>query len=69
MKSDSYARMVNKQHFNRIKSLLERTQGKVLMGGGLDEEERKIEPTVVVSRFLTSALGSKTDFLTACEAG
>lgn len=69
MKSDSYARMVNKQHFNRIKSLLERTQGKVLMGGGLDEEERKIEPTVVVSRFLTPSLGSEIDFLTACEAG
>ncbi|KAJ3811215.1 aldehyde dehydrogenase [Lentinula aff. lateritia] len=48
LKSDSYARVINMQHFNRIKSLLERTQGKVLMGGGMDEKERRIEPTVVL---------------------
>ncbi|KAJ3985319.1 aldehyde dehydrogenase [Lentinula detonsa] len=48
LKSDSYTRIINMQHFNRIKSLLERTQGKVLMGGGMDEKERRIEPTVVL---------------------
>jgi len=48
LKSDSYARIINMQHFKRIKGLLDRTQGKVLMGGGIDEEERRIEPTVVL---------------------
>jgi aldehyde dehydrogenase (NAD+) len=48
LKSDSYSRIINMQHFNRVKSLLERTQGKVLVGGGIDEQERRIEPTVVL---------------------
>ncbi|KAF9068196.1 Aldehyde/histidinol dehydrogenase [Rhodocollybia butyracea] len=47
-KSDSYGRIINLQHFNRLKSLLEKTEGKVLMGGGIDETERRIEPTVVL---------------------
>ncbi|KAJ3875548.1 hypothetical protein F5051DRAFT_470406 [Lentinula edodes] len=45
---DSYARVINMQHFNRIKSLLERTQGKVLIDGGMDEKERRIEATIVL---------------------
>ncbi|KAJ3720080.1 aldehyde dehydrogenase [Lentinula raphanica] len=50
LKSDSYTRIINMQHFNRIKGLLERTQGKILMGGGMDEQERRIEPTVVLAK-------------------
>ncbi|KIK50623.1 hypothetical protein GYMLUDRAFT_252833 [Collybiopsis luxurians FD-317 M1] len=46
--SDSYAHIINLQHFNRIKGLLEKTKGKVLMGGRMDEERLKVEPMVIL---------------------
>ncbi|KAF5364393.1 hypothetical protein D9757_011904 [Collybiopsis confluens] len=48
LKSESYAHSINLQHFKRVKALLEKTNGKILMGGRMDEEELKIEPTVVL---------------------
>ncbi|KIK54036.1 hypothetical protein GYMLUDRAFT_177906, partial [Collybiopsis luxurians FD-317 M1] len=48
LESDSYAHMINIQHYRRIKGLLEKTKGKILMGGGMDEEKLKVEPTVVL---------------------
>ncbi|KIK51774.1 hypothetical protein GYMLUDRAFT_251757 [Collybiopsis luxurians FD-317 M1] len=58
--SDSYAHIINLQHFNRIKRLLEKTKGKVLMGGRMDEERLKIEPTVILVKEGDVLLESKT---------
>ncbi|KIK51783.1 hypothetical protein GYMLUDRAFT_251765 [Collybiopsis luxurians FD-317 M1] len=46
--SDLYARIINLQLFNRIKGLLEKKKDKFLMGGRMDEEVLKVEPTVVL---------------------
>ncbi|KAJ4467248.1 aldehyde dehydrogenase [Lentinula aciculospora] len=78
LKSDSYTRIINMQHFSRIKSLLEQTRGKILMGGGMDETERRIEPTVVLVKPGDVLLESETfgpiltlmevdDMRSACE--
>ncbi|KIK51764.1 hypothetical protein GYMLUDRAFT_50318 [Collybiopsis luxurians FD-317 M1] len=59
--SDSYAHIINLQHFNRIKGvLLEKTKGKVLMGGRMDEERLKIEPTVILVKEGDVLLESET---------
>jgi len=51
MDSDNYARIVNKKHFERLSSLLNKTTAfgdKIYMGGDTDEETNFIEPTVLM---------------------
>ncbi|KAI5805872.1 Aldehyde/histidinol dehydrogenase [Geopyxis carbonaria] len=43
----SYGRIVNERHWNRISSLLDNTSGQIIVGGGRDKSELWIEPTVV----------------------
>jgi beta-apo-4'-carotenal oxygenase len=45
--SPDYGRIVNQRHFNRIKSMLDNSNGKILFGGSMDEEDNFIEPTVI----------------------
>ncbi|KAG0291612.1 aldehyde dehydrogenase 3, member A2 [Dissophora globulifera] len=45
--SSSYGRIVNKSHFQRLKSLLDQTKGKIVVGGETDEEDLFIAPTLV----------------------
>lgn len=48
--SNCYSRIVSDAHFARLKGLLGRTQGKIVLGGKWEEGEGKrgFEPTVVV---------------------
>ena len=49
--SESYGRIINDHHFHRLKDLLSDAVGrgaKVVLGGANDEENRYIEPTVLV---------------------
>ncbi|KAK7051314.1 Hexadecenal dehydrogenase [Paramarasmius palmivorus] len=46
--SPHYSRIINPAHYNRVTSLLERTKGQVVLGGGKDSKNCKIEPTVIV---------------------
>ncbi|KAF9960571.1 aldehyde dehydrogenase 3, member A2 [Modicella reniformis] len=46
--SQSYGRIVNKNHHQRLRALLDQTKGKVVHGGELDEEDRYISPTLVM---------------------
>ena len=46
--SPDYARIVNNRHFHRIKKMLDDTQGKILIGGEVDESQNYIDITVVV---------------------
>ncbi|KAE8379670.1 Aldehyde/histidinol dehydrogenase [Aspergillus bertholletiae] len=46
--SPDYSRIINEGAFRRIKSMLDNTKGKILMGGTMDEKERFIEPTLVL---------------------
>lgn len=50
LKSDSYARIVNKKHFNRLKTLVEDAVEKganIYFGGNMLEEENYIQPTIL----------------------
>ncbi|MBD2714141.1 aldehyde dehydrogenase family protein [Microvirga sp. STR05] len=50
--SDSYARIVNQHHFERVAGLLEDAQkhgATVALGGHVDERQRFIEPTVLLN--------------------
>jgi acyl-CoA reductase-like NAD-dependent aldehyde dehydrogenase len=43
----NYSRIINQNHYNRVSKLLDATKGEVVVGGGRDEKERKIEVTIV----------------------
>jgi len=45
--SDSFARIISPSHFSRIKSLLDRTEGKIVCGGSTNADTKFIEPTIV----------------------
>lgn len=45
--SPDYGRVVNKRHFQRIKKMLDDTNGKILIGGEVDEADNFIDLTVV----------------------
>ncbi|CAI6051126.1 4,4'-diaponeurosporen-aldehyde dehydrogenase [Paenibacillus sp. JJ-100] len=42
-----YGRIVNKSHFKRLTTLIERDQDKLIFGGASDEKDRYIEPTLI----------------------
>lgn len=46
--SPDYARIINKRQFQRLKTMLDNTKGKILHGGNMDESELFIEPTLVL---------------------
>ncbi|KAJ5641294.1 Aldehyde dehydrogenase NAD(P)-dependent, partial [Penicillium lividum] len=48
--SPDYSRIINKGHFQRLKSLLDNSKGKILLGGTVDEKELFIEPTIFQRR-------------------
>lgn len=41
-------RIVNQRHLDRLRGLLEQTGGELVCGGGVDADQRWVEPTVVV---------------------
>lgn len=60
--SPDYSRIINKGHFHRLKSMLENSKGKVLLGGSMDEKELFIEPTVVQVDSMDDSLCSQESF-------
>ncbi|KAK4791191.1 hypothetical protein SAY86_031604 [Trapa natans] len=56
--SRSIARIVNRHHFQRLKSLLDdpKIRGSVVHGGFMDEDDLFIEPTILVDPPLESAI-------------
>lgn len=46
LKSESFSRIVSDAHFKRVKGLLDRTKGEIVLGGKTNEN-RGIEPTIV----------------------
>lgn len=45
--SDAYSRVVNAASVNRLKGYLDKTKGKIVLGGEVDVEDRYIAPTIV----------------------
>lgn len=54
-KSDSFGRIVNARHFNRIKNMIEKDKEGIVFGGHWNEKERYIEPTLIEASFEGSA--------------
>ncbi|PPQ68235.1 hypothetical protein CVT24_005043, partial [Panaeolus cyanescens] len=48
MGDGGYGRIVNKTHFERIRGMMEASQGRVVVRGKVDEERLMIEPCVIV---------------------
>jgi beta-apo-4'-carotenal oxygenase len=46
--SPDYTRIVNKPSFNKLKKMLDGSNGKIVLGGSTDEADLYIEPTVVL---------------------
>lgn len=46
-KPSDYSRIINAGRFQRLKSMLDNSNGKVLIGRAMDEKELFIEPTIV----------------------
>jgi len=60
--SPDLARIVNPRHFQRIKKMLDDTNGKIVMGGHMDETELFIEPTAVLVNSTDDAMMKEESF-------
>lgn len=45
--SKDYGRIINARQWSRLKKLVDESNGKILMGGEMDESEKFIEPTLI----------------------
>ena len=45
--TEDFARIVNTRQWQRLKKMVDDSQGKILMGGEMDESDRYIEPTMI----------------------
>lgn len=61
-KSPDYSRIINENHFQRLKSMLDNSKGKVLLGGTMDEKDLFIEPTVVQVNSVEDSLCTQESF-------
>ena len=60
--SPDYCCMINEGGFKRVKSFLDNSNGKILVGGEMDEKERFIEPTIVQIDSVDDALMQNETF-------
>ena len=60
--STDFSRIVNDAHFQRLKSMLDNTKGKIVMGGTMDEKERFIDITVVEVDSVEDSLCTQESF-------
>jgi hypothetical protein len=44
--SDSYTSIVSEGHFKRLRNIMQKSSGEIVVGGDTDEESRHITPTV-----------------------
>lgn len=61
-KNNNYSRVINERHYARLSKLLDSTKGEVAFGGKRDDQERKIEVTVVRNLKPDDALMSEEIF-------
>ena len=54
--SPDYCRIVSERHFSRLSSLLDRTEGNVVIGGKGDKDAKFLEPTVVTGVTMEDSL-------------
>lgn len=54
-KSNSFGRIINDKHFNRIKTMIENDREGIVFGGHFNEEKKYIEPTLIEISSLDAA--------------
>lgn len=54
--TEDFGRIINNRQWQRLKKMLDNSQGQILMGGDMDEGDRYIEPTVIKVSSLTDSL-------------
>ena len=54
--TEDYGRIINNRQWQRLKKMLDGSQGQILMGGDMDESDRYIEPTVIQISSLVDSL-------------
>ena len=59
--SPDYCRIVSERHFTRLSSLLDRTEGNVVIGGKGDKDAKFMEPTVVTGVTMNDSLMQVSD--------
>lgn len=60
--SPDYGRIVNQKQFQRLKKMLDSSNGKIVVGGTMDESDLFIEPTVVQVDNISDSLVSDESF-------
>ncbi|KAL8951651.1 MAG: hypothetical protein Q9222_002379 [Ikaeria aurantiellina] len=60
--SDDFGRIINGRQWSRLKKMLSETKGKIVMGGDMDENDRYLEPTVVLVDSPNDSLVSEETF-------
>ena len=60
--SSDYSRIVNERQFKRLKKMLDETNGKILLGGTMDEADRFIEPTIIQVNDMNDSLLTEESF-------
>ena len=60
--SSDYCRIANLAHFQRLKSMLDNSKGKIVMGGPMDEKDLYLEPTVVQVESVDDSLCTQESF-------
>lgn len=59
-KSKSFGRIINKKHFDRIKTIIEKDKDGIVFGGHFDEKQRYIEPTLIeISSWNAASMGEE----------
>lgn len=56
------ARIINENHFQRLKSVLDNSKGKILLGGTMDAKELFIKPTVVQVNSMEDSLCTQENY-------
>jgi beta-apo-4'-carotenal oxygenase len=60
--SPDFARIATDRQWKRLKSLIDNSKGKILLGGTMDEKERFLEPTVVEVNDVSDSLIAEETF-------
>ena len=54
--TEEFGRIVNNRQWQRVKKMLDESQGQILMGGDMDESDRYIAPTIIKISSLADSL-------------
>ena len=60
--SKDFGRLVSSNAFHRVKSMIDNSKGKIILGGEMNEQDRYIEPTVVQVDDISDSLIAEESF-------